>query len=215
MSNTPLPYLVREPKNKADKPPLLILLHGMGSNEQDLFSFADRLPDKFLVISARGPRVLGPNRFAWYQVDFSTGRPVINKEQEIESRQAILDFIHQLKTAHDFDEQQVYLGGFSQGAIMSYSVGLTHPEKVKGIVALSGRLLEEVRPNIPKTEALKNLEIFISHGTTDATLGAHYAHESVSYLENLGLHPDYQEYQHGHGINEEMILDLVSWLNHH
>ncbi len=71
-----LTYLVREPKVSADKPPLLILLHGVGSNEKDLFSFATHLPDKFRIISARAPIELGPSSFAWYQVDFSSGKPV-------------------------------------------------------------------------------------------------------------------------------------------
>ena len=54
---------------------------------------------------------------------------------------------------------------FSQGSIMVYSVGLTVPEKIKGIAIMSGRLLEEVKPIINQKNKLKNLKIFISHGT--------------------------------------------------
>ena len=54
-----LEYLVRQPKISIQKPPLLILLHGFGSNEQDLFSFADELPDELLIISARAPLSIG------------------------------------------------------------------------------------------------------------------------------------------------------------
>src|SRR5690348_16232131 len=114
-SKPSLIYLVREPKLKTEKPPLLLLLHGVGSNERDLFSFADQLPDKFLVISARAPLSFGPVSFAWYQVDFSTGKPIFNKEQELNSRKIILDFIDQPKEHHSFDDKQVYLCGFSQG----------------------------------------------------------------------------------------------------
>lgn len=92
-----LHYLVREPLIKTAKTPVLILLHGVGSNEQDLFSLTNRLPDDFLVISARAPIVLGENSFAWYQVDFSTGKPVFNIEQEKTSREILTKFIAQVK----------------------------------------------------------------------------------------------------------------------
>jgi phospholipase/carboxylesterase len=213
VNKTPLIYLVREPKIKIEKPPLLILLHGVGSNEKDLFSFADNLPDKFLVISARAPIVLGPNSFAWYQVDFSTGKPIFNKEQETNSRKVILEFINELKHYHSFDAQQIYLCGFSQGAIMSYSVGLTHPEKIKGIAIMSGRLLEEIKPLVTKSSELAKLKIFISHGTSDGTLTVEYARESLAYLKGLNLNPTYKEYNEGHGINNENLSDLINWIS--
>jgi phospholipase/carboxylesterase len=212
-SKPSLTYLVREPKRKAEKPPLLILLHGVGSNEKDLFSFADHLPDKFLVISARAPLVLGQNSFAWYHVDFSAGQPVYNKEQELNSRKIILDFIDQLKVHHSFDDKQVYLCGFSQGAIMSYSVALTHPKKIKGIAIMSGRLLEEIKPLVVKSPALAHLNVFISHGTSDGTLTVEYARESLSYLKSLNVNPTYKEYNEGHGINNENLSDLINWLS--
>ena len=214
MSNKlPLTYLVRELKIKAVKPPLLILLHGVGSNEKDLFSFADQLPDQFLVISVRAPITLDSNRFGWYQVDFSTGKPVFNKEQEEKSRQLILDFIDQLNEHHSFDAAKVYLAGFSQGAIMSYSIALTHPEKVRGIAIMSGRLLEEIKPIIASPIKLQQLNIFISHGTQDGMLTVEYARESLKFLESLNLNPTYKEYFAGHGINTDMRSDLIAWLN--
>jgi len=52
MSKLTLEYLVRPPKSKIENPPLLMMFHGYGSNEQDLFSFAEELPDELLIISA-------------------------------------------------------------------------------------------------------------------------------------------------------------------
>ena len=75
-----LKYLIREPKIKSKNTPAILLLHGVGSNEHDLFSFANQLPDRYLVISARAPISLGSNSFAWYQVNFSTGKPIYNFE---------------------------------------------------------------------------------------------------------------------------------------
>src|SRR5690349_4376595 len=109
---TTLHYLVREPKIKSEKPPMLILLHGVGSNEKDLFSFADQLPGKFVVVSARAPITLGGDSYAWFQVNLSTGKRIINAEQAESSRKKIIDFIGELKKEITFDEKNVFLCGF-------------------------------------------------------------------------------------------------------
>lgn len=206
-----LHYLVREPKIKTSKPPLIILMHGIGSNEKDLFSFADKLPAKFIVVSARGPYMLGPDSYAWYHADFSKAEPVINAAEAEKSRVAIIEFIAQLKQKYDFDETQVYLCGFSQGAIMAYSVGLTRPDKIKGIAVLSGRIQDEVKPLIKKSKTLQRLDVFITHGTQDKILNIHFARESNAYLSQLGIHATYKEYNDGHTINNEMFNDLLNW----
>ena len=208
-----LHYLVRQPEIKSAHPPLLILLHGVGSNEQDLFSLANHLPDKYLIISARSPITQAPGHYAWYQVNFATGKPVFDLQQEESSRKMIIDFIAQLKKEYAFDEHQVYLCGFSQGAIMSYSVALTRPDLVHGIAIMSGRLLEEIKPFVAEKQQLQGLKVFISHGTYDNTLGVQYAQQGEAYLKSLGLVPQMKMYADGHTINKDMLNDLVSWLN--
>lgn len=211
--NPLLVYVYRVPTVKNAKPPLLILLHGTGSNEQDLFSFADQLPGKFLVVSARAPYTISNGSYTWYELHFENGKPIYNKEQAEQSRKTILAFIEQLKTKHDFDPAKVYLCGFSQGGIMSYSVGLTHPDKVKGIAVMSGRLLEEVKTTAASKEQLKSLQVFISHGTQDNVLTVQYARESQAYLKQLGITSQYKEYPEPHTISREMFADLLNWLN--
>jgi phospholipase/carboxylesterase len=212
-ANPVLHYLVRQPKVKTENPPLIILLHGVGSNERDLFSIAEKLPENFLAISARGPINLSPSRYAWYQVDFSTGKPVINQTQENESRKIILQFISQLKELYRFDDKKIFLGGFSQGAIMSFSIGLTHPEVIHGIAAMSGRILEEVKSTSLVDARLKNLRVFISHGERDNVLPVDYARQAHTDLKTHHIETDYREYQDGHTISLEMINDLVRWLS--
>lgn len=207
-----LPCLVREPKVVSAKKRAIILLHGVGSNEQDLFNLADRLPADSYVISPRGQFVLGAGRYAWYQVDFSTGKPVINAAQEASSRELLLIFIRQIKQRYHVDE--VYIGGFSQGAIMSYSIGLTHPDEVRGVIALSGRLLDEIKPLVLAGEKkyLEELKVFIAHGVQDRTLPVHYARTAKEYLETLTIPVAYQEYPTGHEISSLVLNDLNNWL---
>lgn len=205
-----LQYLVREPKVKSTKQKAIVLLHGVGSNEQDLFSLANSLPDEFLIISARGQFTLGAGRYAWYNVDFSTGKPVSNAEQEASSREVIRTFIKQVKQKYYLDE--VYLGGFSQGAIMSYSIGLTYRNEVQGIIALSGRILNEIRAFVKKDNDLQKLKVFVAHGVQDNTLPIHYSRQAKDYLESLRVQLTYHEYQIGHQIKNEVLHDLNDWL---
>ncbi|HMW39457.1 MAG TPA: dienelactone hydrolase family protein [Saprospiraceae bacterium] len=207
-----LKYLVREPGIKSAHPPMLILLHGYGSNEQDLFSFANSLPAKYLIISARAPITLEADSYAWYQLEYAADKPVSNIEQEAKSRQLIIQFIGQLQEKYAVDASEIYLCGFSQGAIMSYSIALTRPDLVKGIAAMSGRLLEEVKPQIAAPEKLKKLQIFISHGTYDNTLPFQYSKSADSYLQSRGIRPVFKQYPAGHEINAQMLHDLVNWL---
>lgn len=206
-------YLVKHPKTESSKTPLVILLHGVGSNEKDLFSFANQLPGNFMVVSARAPFEIGKDSYAWYEVDFSKGKPIINKDNAEKSRNTIIQFIDELKQKYTFDDSQIFLCGFSQGAIMAFSVGLTQPDKIKGIAVMSGRLLEEVKPLIKPSASLKNLNVFISHGNNDNVLGVHYARESVTYLQTLGINPAFKEYPEGHTISNAMLADLINWLS--
>lgn len=209
---TTLHYLLRQPKTEITNPPLLLLLHGVGGNEQNLFSFANDLPDNFLVVSARGPLTLGPESFAWFQVNFTSGHPQINEQQAEAARVTILDFIESLKNELDFDDKQVYLMGFSQGGIMSYSVALTEPEKIKGIAVMSGRLLPEVKPLIADEKRLEKLKVFVSHGRQDAVLPFPFATDAVSYLQTKGIKPEFHQYEEGHTINKQMFDDVNLWL---
>jgi phospholipase/carboxylesterase len=207
-----LHYLVREPKIKSAHPPVLILLHGVGSNEEDLFSFANHLPEKYLVISARAPISLGGNSYAWYHLDFSTGKPVFNFEEEKISRAILIKFISQVKEKYSVDPNEIYLCGFSQGAIMSYSIALTRPDLVKGIAVMSGRLIEEIKPFIAPKDKLQKLKIFISHGTKDNVLPVQNAREAAAFLKTLNINFSYKEYPEEHTISNEMFTDLLQWL---
>lgn len=210
MDTPQLHYLLREPKTKSDENKAIILLHGVGSNEQDLFGLADQLPSDFYILSVRGPFSLGGGRYAWYNVDFSTGKPVFDKEQELSSREALTEFVAEIKQKYKLHD--VYLGGFSQGAIMSYSVALSHPKEVTGVIALSGRILEEIQRTITSGNDLPKLKIFLAHGLHDDKLPIHYAREGKNYLEKLHVKLSYHEYPMGHQINEAVLKDLNGWL---
>lgn len=207
-----LEYKVRPPKGGIKQPPLLILVHGLGSNEDDLFQLAEYLPPNYLIVSARAPYSAAENRYKWYDVDFSSGKPVINPEQKEESRVKLLSFLRELKSSHDFDTNKVFIGGFSQGAIMSYSAGLSAPDDFAGIIALSGRMLEATKSRLNDASSTLPRTLII-HGTQDRVLPVGYARQANTILKQKQAAVEYHEIDLGHSINNQTIQLLNAWLN--
>lgn len=208
-----LEYLIREPKIKNEKNPLLLLLHGYGSNEQDLFSFASELPDEYYVISARAPYDLQYGSYAWYAINFDADENKFSDHnQAIQSRDLISNFIDELIQNYPIDPKQVTLLGFSQGTILSYSVALSYPEKVQRVVALSGYLNEEIIVENYKNNDFSNLKMFVSHGSVDQVIPVDWAKKAPGILDSLNIPNEFIEYQVGHGVAPQNFFDLKNWL---
>lgn len=211
---TSLHYVFLEPRRVEDgkKPPLLILLHGIGSHEEDLFSFAHYADERFFVASARAPFALPYGGYGWFELFFAPQGMSANFEQAEQSRQLLLKFIDELVEKHDVDAGRVFLCGFSQGAIMSFAVALTAPEKLAGVVAMSGRAISEFLPFEPDAEKLRDFPFLVVHGTLDPVLPIENGRASKEYLEKLPVKLDYREYRMAHQVSEESLRDVINWL---
>jgi phospholipase/carboxylesterase len=208
-----LKYLVQLPAEKAEHPPVIIVLHGRGSNEEDLFSLRDKFPKNYLVVFARAPYHMYMNSYQWFDMVTDSGKHEGNVQNLAYSRNLLTKFITEVINKYHADPKQVYMAGFSQGGMMSYEVGLTAPDKLKGIGVLSGSLFESLLPLIKVTPALKNLKIFVAHGTADKRVNFEYGQQSVDYLRSIGLNPDFHTYHNmTHEVKGEEIDDLVKWL---
>ncbi|MCG2611867.1 alpha/beta fold hydrolase [Flavobacterium sp. SM15] len=211
--NLSLYHLVREPKIKLEKNPLLLLLHGYGSNEEDLFSFASELPEEYYVISARAPYSLPPYGNAWYAIHFDADENKFSdNDQARESRDLIASFIDELTANYPIDKNNVTLIGFSQGSILSYAVALSYPEKVQRVVALSGYLNLDIIDENFRNNAISNLRFFISHGSVDQVIPVDWARKAPEFLKELGLDVIYKEYPVGHGVAPQNFYDFKNWL---
>lgn len=208
-----LHYLIQEPKVKHDKNPLLILLHGYGSNEEDLFSFASELPNDSYIISVRAPYDLQPYGHAWYAIHFDADENKFSDNvQAKQSVQLIAGFIDEVVKQYPIDAKNVTLIGFSQGAILSYATALTFPEKVAKVVALSGYFNQEIMPEVIDTKAISHLKFFVSHGSVDQVISVDWARKAKPALENLGVEVEYHEYPVGHGVAPQNFFDFKNWL---
>lgn len=208
-----LEYQVREPKIIVDKNPLLLLLHGYGSNDSDLFSFASELPDEYYVISARAPYDLQYDSYAWYAINFDADQNKFSDhDQAILSRDLVVRFIEELKVKFPIDSSNITLIGFSQGSILSYSIALSYPNIVQRVGALSGYLNLDINSENYQNNDFSNLKIFASHGTVDQVIPVEWARKTDPILKSLGINSIYKEYPIGHGVSPQNFFDLKDWL---
>ena len=138
-----LTYLVREPKIKQEKNPLLLLLHGYGSNEEDLFSFARALPSELTIISIRGPISVQGMGYAWYDISFdSFGNKTYNQSQAIDSRDKIIECIDLCVETYNIDNKNISLMGFSQQTEVEIKNVISKSSEQE-LIGENSRLLQE------------------------------------------------------------------------
>jgi phospholipase/carboxylesterase len=209
-----LTHLVREPGGggRTAPPPLLLLLHGIGSNEEDLFGLAPYLDERFLVVSARAPVALEYGGYGWFRIEFTPRGMAADVEQAKQSLGMLPGFIDGLVETYGADGRRVYLAGFSQGAMMSLALLLTRPEKVAGVVAMSGRLPRQVLEQEPDTSALAGKPVLVTHGLYDQMLPVENGRAARDYLGALPVELTYREYPMGHEVSAESLGDVTAWL---
>ncbi|WP_374507339.1 alpha/beta hydrolase [Flavobacterium sp.] len=214
--NLSLEYLIRAPKIKKNSNPLLLLLHGYGSNEADLFSFASELPEDYYVVSARAPYDLQYGSYAWYAINFDADENKFSDHEQAKvSRDLIGTFINELLENYPIDATNITLIGFSQGAILSYGVALSDPQKIKNVIGLSGYVSEPILKAGFENNDFSTLGIFASHGTVDQVIPVEWARKSDVFLTQLGITHTYKEYPIGHGISPQVFFDFKNWLQAH
>ncbi len=124
-SSLSLYHIVRK-STLTENAPLVIMLHGYGSDENDLFSFASELPEELFIISVRAPYPMQPYGNAWYAINFDADQGKWNdNEQAKQSCDLIAKFIDEALETYPVNKNNVTLLGFSQGSILSYAVALT------------------------------------------------------------------------------------------
>lgn len=191
---------------------LLVLSHGVGGNETDLAALAGQAAEDTLVALPRAPRELGAEQFAWFQVSFGPQGPRPDLAAAEQSRQQLAEFIGSLQAQYGVAASGTVVAGFSQGGIMSASIGLTRPDLVRGFGVLSGRILPEIQPLLADRNALARVEAFIGHGRDDTKLPVDWAHRADAWLTELGVTHETHLYPGDHGISPDMQRDFFTWL---
>ena len=128
-----------DPHSAGNPLPSFVLLHGYGSNEDDLFSFERFFPAQSAVFSMRAPLALAQGGRAWFSIDFEKPRSEWSNHEEAEqSIDQLLGALEALPAAAGCALLPPVLVGFSQGAILSLATVLQAPTKIRGVAAFSG-----------------------------------------------------------------------------
>lgn len=207
-----LQYLVREPENITPETPILFLLHGYGSNEEDLFSFVPTLPKDWLIVSFRAPKSIAYGGFAWFEINFINAEKFIDETEANEAAKTVLENILKITNYYGLTENPTHLCGFSQGGMIAYSLALQYPELFSKIAVLSSYPEEKLLKNIVKDKKkLEHLRFFISHGTEDSVIPLDWGRKAADLLYDLSAYFSFREYMSGHGVNQKNYMDLMEF----
>ena len=214
MLDLPLTFLQRPAAASTPRPWLLVLMHGVGSNEQDLFSLAPHVPASFHVLSLRAPFSMGPGSHTWF--DFSiepSGERSINDAQEAQSRALIAKTIEAAAQQLGIPPERVVVGGFSQGGIMSLSLLLTQPALMQAAMVWHSRLLPQVLAFAAPADALRGKQLWLSHGTHDNVIPLAHAQAIAQHRAQLPVTVTYREFPGAHEIRPAELSATVVWLD--
>jgi phospholipase/carboxylesterase len=189
----------------------LILLHGRGADENDLHPLLDVFdPQRRLVgLTPGGPLSLPPGGRHWYAVA-RVGFPDAATYGAVYPRlTALLD--EQL-AQHGVGWDRTVLGGFSQGAVMSYAVGLNAGRPLPaGILAMSG-FIPTVAGFELRTDGLQGYPVAIAHGSLDPVISVQFGQDARDRLQAAGADVLYRESQMAHTIDPRVIPELQRWV---
>jgi phospholipase/carboxylesterase len=190
---------------------LLVLNHGRGADEHDLFGLADLFdPRRRLhVVTPRGPLPFPGGGFAWY----TTARVGFPDPPTFNDTYGTLAAFHdELWERTGITPDRTILGGFSMGTVMSYALGLGADRPApKGILALSGFIptVEGWEPSLQDRTATK---VLISHGTLDPVIEAEFGRRARELLEAGGLSVEYHESPAAHHVDPRLLPEISEWI---
>jgi phospholipase/carboxylesterase len=191
----------------------LVLFHGRGTDEHDLFPLLDALDPERRLLGAtpRGPLSLPPGGAHWYVVR-RVGYP--DPETFHPSYALASGWLDALLAEHGIPHERTILGGFSQGTVMSYALGLGagRPEPA-GLVALSG-FLPTVEGFELDLEGREGFRVAIGHGTLDPVIPVEFGRDARDRLEAAGADVTYRESPMPHTIDPHFLAELPDWVEH-
>lgn len=187
--------------------PVIYLLHGMGSDEEDIFSLFESLKDRFILIAIRGPLQRG-NGYTYYNL-LRIGYP------DLDSFESILSALKQetqlAQSLYPIDPNRQFFAGFSQGAILSMSMAIRYGSAFKGIAALHGYVPQHV--SAEKVADLEALHVLITQGETDEMFSSAIGKANEAFFKDRSPLVSFRSYPHGHWVSELEKADVMAWFD--
>lgn len=192
--------------------PIVILIHGYGSNEQDLFNIYKYFPFNTTVVCPRGPIKIKSNSYSWYDIAFKKdGNHERNTNQAEKSDSLLVALSKNMKVKYGSDSTKIIFGGFSQGAIMSFKITLDHPELVNGFIGLSGAPLHQNFKATHSATTYNHIKAFYAHGLGDPVLKYNLGLQCKTIMDELNMSLSFHSYDMGHQVIQQELIDLSNW----
>jgi phospholipase/carboxylesterase len=203
-------YELRTPEQiePGKKYPVVFLLHGMGSNEQNMMPLVSGIEEELFVFSIRGP-IQQPPGYAFFTIQ-GFGNP--HRDVFDGAVNKLENFIEYAVENYPIDASEVYFMGFSQGAILSMTLGLKLGNRIKGIIALSGYIPTFVKEEYD-IQPLDDVKAFISHGEYDQVLPFEWGVDAEAFYKQNGAASTFSNYPEGHTVSNENFNDFTAWFN--
>jgi phospholipase/carboxylesterase len=199
--------------------PTVFAFHGFGSNAFDLLGLApDLLGGRALMIAPQGPEDVRLDAiasapvagFGWFPL--LPGDPrARDKQAPVRAIELAREFVDAASRHYPVDRTRTIALGFSQGGVIAYGLALAEPGRFRGVAALSSWLRDEAIDALPKANR-SGLAALIQHGTRDETITVARGRDSANKLRTLGVQTTYREYEMGHEVSAQSVLDLDTWL---
>ncbi len=199
----------------------IIILHGLGADGSDFVPVAHELrldavgPVRFVFphaptrpVTINGGHVMP----AWYDILGLDSNNHREDEAGLRDSQAEVEALVAKEKSRGVAAGKIVLAGFSQGCAMALMTGLRHPEKLAGLVGLSGYLPLAAQLAAERHEANRATPIFLVHGTQDPVIPIARARQSRDVLVGAGHTVEWHEYPMPHSVCQPEIVDLNRWL---
>ena len=203
-----LKYRIRKGDNKLKQNPAIFLIHGYGSNCDDLFSFAPYFPKNLTTIALEAPLSLAQGSYAWYHLYPEPNGALKSDLNEAQrSLELITNNIKQLIEKYNINKIDVSVLGFSQGAILSWALAYSKSEIVRRVIALSGYIHESIDTSDPP-----KFIGYATHGISDEIIPIKMARDSVFPISQKHSAIEYHEFSDGHNVSQENFTKMLIWL---
>lgn len=197
----------------------VIVLHGLGADGNDFVPVVRRLrldeigPVRFVLPDAPERPVTRNGGYvmrAWFDL-YAPGAGQ-EAEADVRASQALVDALIAREIERGVPASRIVLMGFSQGCAMALVTGLRHPQRLAGVIALSGYLPLADRTAAERSDASRDLPVFMAHGRQDDVVVMPRATAARAVLESLAVPCEWHEYDIGHEVSLEEIRDINQWL---
>ena len=206
-----LEYKISKSAIENQKNPSIILLHGYGSDENDLFSFAEYLPKKYTIISLRAPFETPMGGYCWFSINFNNSNEKWSDHkqayQSILNLESQIDFFIQ---KYNLEPDQIDLLGFSQGAVLSWTLLLDFSIKINRAVCLSGYIDKSLLKE--DIYSYRDIIAYSSHGTNDPVIPFDWAKTSIESLKENNPNVVFNSFQDAHNVSQENFQSILNWL---